>query len=384
MSEQLAKEQLVTALKYYKSFGLTKTKVVKGDEILDLYRILGAKPEVDETGKRKLTPYEILGVPPQFKNGGVEVPIVFAIKNKSKKIGKYTGRETTFIYKSNRVKEEDSILEQLKANYKKAILMGNEAEAQKFLDLINDVTGGKAEEFLDSFYDYTKFYRRMKKQLLLDIFSHFFLMYMMKKTKSSIIDKGIIKRGKVYKAYREHEEEYENDYVAELNQALANMAMPDAPVITNVSFEKHTDDVSNQINFKPQLVVASTASPVSDVKIEQPEPVVEEKEDNKINQKEVEPQEVAEDNFAVNFPHSLKDFFAGIENYAIEDDQEMTFAETFMMNQNAEELNASQNFEVSQEADNVVKESKEKENKEKNNKEKESEMFENQGFDFQA
>lgn len=383
MSEQLAKEQLVTALKYYKSFGLTKSKVVKGDEILDLYRILGAKPEVDETGKRKLTPYEILGVPPQFKNGGVEVPIVFAIKNKSKKIGKYTGREITFIYKSNRVKEEDSILEQLKANYKKAILMGNEAEAQKFLDLINDVTGGKAEDFLDSFYDYTKFYRRMKKQLLLDIFSHFFLMYMMKKTKSSIIDKGIIKRGKVYKAYREHEEEYENDYVAELNQALANMAIPDAPVITNVSFEKQTDEVSNKINFKPQPVVAS-APPVSEDKIEQPEIVVEEKEDNKINQKEAEPQEIAEDNFAVNFPHSLKDFFAGIENYAIEDDQEMTFAETFMMSKNAEELNASQNFEVSQEADNVVKESKEKENKEKENKEKESEMFENQGFDFQA
>ena len=108
--EKITKEQMQTALVHYKTLGLPKSRTIKGDTVVDLYRILGAKPEIDENGKRKLTPYEILGVPPQFDENKKERPIVFAIKNKVKKIGNYTGKETTFFYESHRVKEEHSLI----------------------------------------------------------------------------------------------------------------------------------------------------------------------------------------------------------------------------------------------------------------------------------
>ncbi len=54
----------------------------------NLYKLLGIIPEVDDEGNRVPTPYEILQTPPQFRKGK-EVPIVFAIKNRAKKIGKY-------------------------------------------------------------------------------------------------------------------------------------------------------------------------------------------------------------------------------------------------------------------------------------------------------
>ena len=257
-----SKEQLVKALEFYKMLGLTKNKILEGGEVLDLYRVLGAKPEFDENGKRHLTPYEILGVPPQIVNGE-EVPIVFAIKNKTAKIGKYAGEQTNFVYKEGKVKDKDSLLETLKQQYKQAVLMGNDAEAEKFLDLIDSVTGGGAEEFLDSFYDYTKFYRRMKKQLLIDIFAHFFIMFM--RTHSLLIKKGIIKKGKIYKAYRENEIEKEEDYVQDVSAILGDAQMPNLPNIKSVTFDVSGDDFDAPVSKKTSAVVQSQSQAKVDV-----------------------------------------------------------------------------------------------------------------------
>ena len=240
-----SKETLIKALDFYKLFGLTKNKIVKDGEVLDLYQILGAKPDFDENGKRLPTPYEMLMVPPQFVDGE-EIPIVFAIKNKVKKIGRYTGEVKDFIFKSGKVKEEEnSLLETLKENYKKAVLFGNEAEAEKFLNLIDQVTGGGAEAFLDTFYDYTRFYRRMKKQLIIDMFAHFFMMYM--KTRSIMIKRGIIKSGKVYKAYREKDTgEYENDYSQDMSQVFPDIPAIDMPNLKSVMFEQDEEELEQE------------------------------------------------------------------------------------------------------------------------------------------
>ena len=241
--EGLSREQLLQVLEFYKLSGLKKDSVVKNGEILDIYRILGIKPEIDENGNRKLSPYELLKVPPQIVNGK-ERPIVFAIKNKVKKIGKYTGEITEFVYASHKVKDEHSILETLKKKYKDALLMGNEAEAEKYLNLINDVTGGGADEFLDSFYDYTKFYRRMKKQLILDLFAHFFLLFM--SARSLTIQKGLLKTDKVYHAYKEYDEEQalkkQEEEIQSFVQDFANKHGEGMfPQLTNVSFKEETD-----------------------------------------------------------------------------------------------------------------------------------------------
>lgn len=186
-------------LELYDLLGVNVSTTFAGVDPADVFSVLGIKPTVNSQGRRMLTPYEILGVPPQFV-GGKERPIVFAIKNRVKKIG-HLEMPGLFLFKSKRVKEEDSLLEQLSAKYRHAIFEGNDADAASFLDMINNLSRNKADELMDSFYNYTKFYKKMKKQLLIDIFAHFFLMYI----NSSDVNfkKGIIKGGKVYRAYKE-------------------------------------------------------------------------------------------------------------------------------------------------------------------------------------
>ena len=173
---KFTKEQL---LKLYKIMGLKDPKFFNEKEIVNLYKLLKIEPQKNEDGTRVLTPYEILGVLPVFKNGK-ERPIVFAIKHRALKIGKYEGQITKFIYAKSKVKEEKNILQTLKEKYRAAIFAGNLDEADSCLKMIDELTGGRSSEFKDSFYDYSVYYKRMKKQLLLDLFSHFFLMYVQK------------------------------------------------------------------------------------------------------------------------------------------------------------------------------------------------------------
>ena len=235
----LTNEQISKALQIYKLLGVPKTKFVKGSKVLDIFRVLKFKPEVDDFGNRKSTPYELLRVPPQIVNGE-EIPIVFAIKNKVSKIGFYTGEVTEFVLKPKRVKEEDSLLESLKISYKHALMFGSEEEAAKYLELIDEYTGGGAEEFLKSFYDYSKFYRRMKKQLIIDIFAHFFLLYM--SAASLTIKEGIIKSGK-YKPFREDKD----IPVLDAKDVLPyeSSKSEDMPILTEISIDKTFDEQEN-------------------------------------------------------------------------------------------------------------------------------------------
>lgn len=190
---------------FYKALGIQPSQVVVGGEIRNIFKLLSFEPKFDASGQRVLTPYEILGVPPQIENGK-ERPIVFAIKNRVRKVGKYEGEQLNFVFKPGRVREEKTILSTLKQNYKRAIFQGNQSQAESILESIEALTGKSAGEVLGSFYDYTKFYRQMKKQLLIDMFAHFFLMYIRASVKS--IKKGIIHKNRVFKPFKENSRAY--------------------------------------------------------------------------------------------------------------------------------------------------------------------------------
>ena len=236
-----SEEILTEILKFYKTIGLNKSDFFKADNILGLYQILGIKPEFDENGNRRLTPYEILGVPPIIVNGK-EVPIVFAIKNKSKKvkrIGKVEGPVVDFVYKNKKVQEKDSLLEQLKKQYIQALLAGDEDLAAQFLQMIDDLTGGRSVEVLHSFYDYTKFYRRMKKQLMIDLFNHFFLMFLLQNSVN--IKEGVIKKGKVYKAFRDEHDLEKQEEIQDFQMGQKFLGGKGGPKISKISVSRGDD-----------------------------------------------------------------------------------------------------------------------------------------------
>lgn len=241
--ENFSEQVLTEILKFYKEIGLKKSDFFKADDILGMYQILGIKPEYDEFGNRRLTPYEILGVPPIIVNGR-EIPIVFAIKNRSKKvkrIGTVDGPVVDFVYKNKKVQEKDSLLEQMKKQYIQALLAGDEDLAAQFLQMIDELTGGRSVEVLHSFYDYTKFYRRMKKQLLIDLFNHFFLMYMLQNSVN--IKEGIIKKGKVYKAFRDENEQERQEEISDFQMGQRLLGGKGGPKISKISVSRGDMDM---------------------------------------------------------------------------------------------------------------------------------------------
>ena len=193
---------------FYKRVGLSKAEFFVGKKPVNLFKILKADPETDENGDRVKTPYEMLGVFPKFVDG-VEVPIVFAIKNRVLGIGKYEGEIKDFVYISQKVKEEKTIIQTLKEKYRAAIFAGDEETADSCLDMISNLSAEEAREFKDSFYDYTKYYKRMKRQLLIDLFAHFFLQLVQER--ASVVKKGIVKKDKLYKAYKTKMQNYNQD-----------------------------------------------------------------------------------------------------------------------------------------------------------------------------
>ena len=195
-------------IELYQMMGLKDPEFLTEKNVENLFKILRIEPIFKEDGTRQLTPYELLGVLPVFEKGK-EKPIVFAIKNKVEKIGRLEGLGTTFIYQKSKIKEEKSVLQTIKERYRAAVFAGDEATADSCLKMIDAMTNGDSEEFRDSFYDYAKFYRKLKKQLLIDLFAHFFLIYI--QNRSSIIKNGIIRKDKLYRAYHEDVEEYSQD-----------------------------------------------------------------------------------------------------------------------------------------------------------------------------
>lgn len=200
--ENFTNEQLQEFVRFYEKMGVSSTDFFVGDQVKNIFDFLGIKPEVDENGHRKLTPYELLGILPNFDDG-VEKPIVFFVKNKVKNIKLVKINSIgDFVFSKEKNKDENSLIDFVLSSYRTAIMQNNLAEAERHFEMLDKLTGGKAKHYIGSFYDYTKFYKQMKKQLLIDLFSHFFLLYLMQK--KSIIKKGLIIKNKRFKAYKEN------------------------------------------------------------------------------------------------------------------------------------------------------------------------------------
>lgn len=197
--ENIANEELETFVDFYNKLGVSSEQFFVGEKIVNIFDFLNIKPQVDDEGNRKLTPYEILGILPNIQNG-VEKPIIFFIKTKFKGIKLVKPKfDFNFFYSKDSNKKDESIIGVVLRNYKSAIAQNNLEEADKQFAILDKLTGGRAKQYIGYLYDYTKFYRQMKKQLLVDIFSHFFLIYLM--NKKSLIKKGLIVKNKKVKKY---------------------------------------------------------------------------------------------------------------------------------------------------------------------------------------
>ncbi len=139
----------------------------------------------------------------KFSEQGYEIPIVFVLKNRVGKIGKFQGQTVKFSCKNNKVKDNKSTLEELKSRYKRAVLDGKQAEADELFKMIDALSGGKAKEVLRSFFDYTKYYKKIKKQLIIDLFAHFFMLYIY--SMISAAKGGVVRKNKIFKPFKSGE-----------------------------------------------------------------------------------------------------------------------------------------------------------------------------------
>ncbi len=263
----------------YAEMGISPKAFSKDGKALDIFSLLKIKPRVNEDNKRVITPYEILGVPPQFDDEGNEIPIVFAIKNPIFKVSKTKDSFFQFIYKPDKEKSEDSVIDTLKFNYKKALFSGNDADAEMYFKLLDEASGGKAKEILADFYNYTKFYKKMKKQLLIDIFAHFFLMYVSKK---STVKNGITKKGKLFRAYKLKSQsldsevyELDNDIFPTATEVNSELAIISSIKITKIADDefvdvKNTETPEEVVNRKhtPQSPVVETETVLNEAESE--------------------------------------------------------------------------------------------------------------------
>lgn len=202
--ENLTNEQIVDIINFYKLCGISEDMYLSRDGVLDLFTLLGIKPEFDENGDRLPTVYEQLAIAPKFVDGK-EVPIVFAIKHKAGKIGRTPLNNcTTFTYKGEKENQEDkTLIKKFKQEYFSAISNGNMIEATRIYDMIDMMTGGKADYYIGVQYNLVKFYKKMQKQLLIDMFANFVILLIL--SKKQLMKEGIVKFDKLYKAFVERE-----------------------------------------------------------------------------------------------------------------------------------------------------------------------------------
>ena len=205
--ENLTNEQIVDIINFYKECGVSEDMYLSRNGVLDIFSLIGMAPEFDEQGNRLPTVYEQLEIPPVFRDKK-EVPIVFAIKHKVSKIHKpkEDDKISTDKYTYGGSKEQVSdkvILNKLKQDYFSAIVNGNLSEATRIYDIIDKITGGKADYFIAVQYNNVKFYKKMQKQLLIDMFANFVILMILSE-KHSIKD-GIVKFNKLYRAFIQKE-----------------------------------------------------------------------------------------------------------------------------------------------------------------------------------
>lgn len=255
--ENLTNEQIVDIINFYKMCGISEDMYLSRKGVLDLFSLIGISPEFDEQGNRIPTVYEQLEIAPMFRDGK-EVPIVFAIKHKISKVHKSKPEDkiSTDKFTFNGSKEQVSdkvILNKLKQDYFSAIANGNLNEATRIYDIIDKITGGKADYFIGVQYNCVKFYKKMQKQLLIDMFANFVILMILNKKYS--VKEGIIKFNKLYKAFVQKQLESGNFGL------ISNESMK-IPEINKITISVSEDEKIKASNVKAE---ASKAPKVQDV-----------------------------------------------------------------------------------------------------------------------
>lgn len=257
--ENLTNEQIVDIINFYKMCGISEDMYLSRNGVLDLFSLIGISPEFDEQGNRLPTVYEQLEIAPVFRDGK-EVPIVFAIKHKVSKI--YKPKQTDKIstdklsYAGNSSKEQVSdkvILNKLKQDYFTAIVNGNLNEATRIYDIIDKVTGGKADYFIGVQYNNVKFYKKMQKQLLIDMFANFVILMILNKKYS--VKEGLVKFNKLYKAFVQKQLESGNFGL------ISNNSMK-VPEIKNITISVSEDEKIKASNVKAEAIKTAKAPEV--------------------------------------------------------------------------------------------------------------------------
>lgn len=254
--ENLTNEQIIDIIKFYEKCGVAEETYLSKDGALDLFTLLKIKPEFDEDGNRKLTPYELLEVLPKFE-GGHEVPIVFAIKRKANKVAHGGAVSGEFTFAGARKSDAMDILNKFKQDYFNAMSVGNISEASRVFNLVDKLTGGHAEEYIGINYNYEMFYAKMKRQLLIDLFANFLILRIM--NKKSQVKEGIVKADKLYK-----------EFVETKQTELASAGFGDvAPVLEDVSIviteESDEDEEEKKIEFSSEKLNVSVAKQTQEV-----------------------------------------------------------------------------------------------------------------------
>lgn len=243
--ENLTNEQIIDIINFYKLCGISEDMYLSQDGVKDLFSLLGIVPEYDENGNRLPTVYEQLSIAPKFRDGK-EVPIIFSIKHKASKINKTPKIESgSFKYVEKTEKHNDkAILNKLKQDYFSSVSNGNMIEATKIYDLIDMITGGKADFFIGVQYNCVKFYKKMQKQLLIDMFANFVILMVL--SKKQMIKEGIIKFDKLYKSFVEHQIKNGNfGYVGGKNAK--------APQISSISVSISDDLSVSKVSVKSNM-----------------------------------------------------------------------------------------------------------------------------------
>lgn len=247
--ENLTNEQIVDIINFYKMCGISEDMYLSRKGVLDLFSLIGISPEFDEQGNRLPTVYEQLEIAPVFRDGK-EVPIVFAIKHKVSKIHKpkQTDKISTDKFTYTGAKEQVSdkvILNKLKLDYFSAIVNGNLNEATRIYDIIDKITGGKADYFIGVQYNNVKFYKKMQKQLLIDMFANFLILMILNKKYS--VKEGLVKFNKLYKAFVQKQLESGNFGL------ITNKSMK-VPEIKNITVSVSEDEKIKASNVKAEAV----------------------------------------------------------------------------------------------------------------------------------
>lgn len=246
--ENLTNEQIINIIEFYKMCGIADETYLSKDGALDLFTLLKFKPEFDEDGNRLLTPYELLEIIPKVENGE-EVPIVFAIKNRVKRVSHNPMRLGTFTYVGGRESDSLEVLNKFKQDYFSAVAEGNISEASRVFDLINKLTSGHAEEFIGINYNCEMFYIKMKRQLLIDLFANFLILRIM--NRKSQVKEGLIRADKLYKEFVEQQKKNDEESL--------DMLSAGTPIIENFDIvipDELEDDEFSQENNNSKINVS--------------------------------------------------------------------------------------------------------------------------------